>query len=73
MNVSRAVQTISSLSMVQPSISRCEREQLASFIEMAINLIDDFDGDENFEDDGSGEPDDFGEDDDPLEVDDPDS
>ena len=71
MNVSRAVQTISSQAMDRSLFTRFEREQLARFIEIAINLIDSIDGDENLEDDGSAEPDDFLEDDDPLEVDDP--
>ena len=51
--------------------SRLGREQIESFIEIAIALIDSMDGDENVEDDGGSEPDDFDEDDDPLEDDDP--
>jgi hypothetical protein len=69
--VSMAVQVIPSRPTVPETISRLGREQIESFIEIAIALIDSMDGDENVEDDGGSEPDDFGEDDDPLEDDDP--
>ncbi|MCA1661078.1 MAG: hypothetical protein LC648_02480 [Novosphingobium sp.] len=57
----------SSTSGVSKFFARFEREQLASFIEIAIALIDEADSDENLEDDGEAEPDDPAEDDDPLE------
>lgn len=57
----------SSTSGVSKLFSRFEREQLASFIEVALALMDEADGDENLEDDGEAEPDDPAEDDDPLE------
>ena len=71
MTVSIAAQVIPSRPTVPELFSRFEREQIESFIEIAIALIDGMDGDENVEDDGGSEPDDFDEDDDPLEDDDP--
>lgn len=70
MNANRRVRATPAIPTVKHVLSRFERKQLASFIEIAIELIDNFDGDENLEDDGGAEPDDFYEDDDPLEVDD---
>ena len=69
MTVSVPVRIIPSMPTVAELLSRFEREQIASFIEVAITLIDSMDGDENLEDDGGSEPDDFDEDDDPREVD----
>lgn len=70
MNAYRHVQATPAILPLKHVLSHLERQQLASFIEIAIELIDSIDGDENLEDDDGAEPDDFCEDDDPLEVDD---
>ena len=46
-------------------LARFEREQLAGFIAVALDLIDTLDGGPDHEDEGEAEPDDTNEDDDP--------
>ena len=45
-------------------LARFERDQLAGFIAVALDLIDTLDGDADLEDEGEAEPDDANEDDD---------
>ena len=45
-------------------LARFERDQLAGFIAVALDLIDTLDGDDDLEDEGEAEPDDEPEDDD---------
>jgi hypothetical protein len=47
-------------------LARFERDQLAGFIAVALDLLDTLDGDDDLEDEGEAEPDDEPEDDDPA-------
>ena len=65
MNAPATFPTVAPMPAVARILARFERDQLAGFIAVALDLIDTLDGDADLEDEGEAEPDDADEDDDP--------